>query len=118
MFHWIEEQPVRFLSLAWSLSFIIGWIAALLIDFVISSLFPIDSGTVSPAIAVSIPLFGFTVAGFLSGLATATLVRVHKGEISQTTFNIIVFGWTLTITAVAMLYFLITSLLLQSGNAG
>ncbi len=118
MFQWIEKQPVRFMSLAWFLSFVIGWITVLLIDFVISSLFPINSGNISPAFAVSISLFGFTVAGFISGLATATLVRVHKGEISQTTFNIIVFGWTLTVTAVAMLYFLVTSLMLQYENLG
>jgi hypothetical protein len=118
MFQWIEKQPVRFLSLAWFLSFVIGWSTALLIDFILSSLFPIKSGNISPAFAVSISLFGFTIAGFISGLATATVVRVHKGEISQTSFNMIVFGWTLTITVVAMLYFLITSLMFQSANLG
>jgi len=118
MFHWIEKKPVQFMGLAWFLSFMIGWTSALLIDFVVSSLFKIDSGSVSPAFAVSISLLGFTVAGFLSGLATATLIRVHKGEINQTTYNLIVFAWTLSITVVAMLYFLVTSLMFQYGNAG
>ena len=118
IFQWIEKQPVRFLGLAWFLSFVIGWIAALLINFVISSLFSTDSGAISPALALTIPLFGFTVAGFLSGLATATLVRIRKGEISQTSYNLIVFGWTLTITAIAMLYFLVTSLLIQYETLG
>jgi hypothetical protein len=118
MFHWIEKQPVRFMGLAWFLSFVIGWIMMLLIDFVLSSFFPINSGNISPAFAVSVSLFGFTVAGFISGLATATLVRIKKGEISQTSFNLIVFGWTLTVTVVAMLYFLVTSLMVQYENLG
>jgi hypothetical protein len=118
MFQWIEKQPVRFMGLAWFLSFVIGWLSVLLVDFVLSSFFTINAGDPSPAFSVSISLFGFTVAGFVSGLATATLIRVHKGEISQTSFNMIVFGWTLMVTLLAMLYFLINSLIFQSTNLG
>ena len=83
MFEWIEKQPVRFLSLAWFASFIIGWFIVLLIFFVLGTFFDGNSGNISLSLEVSLSLFGFTVAGFLSGLATATLVRVHQGEISQ-----------------------------------
>lgn len=118
MFEWIEKRPVRFLSIAWFLSFILGSLTVLLVDFVVTSLFQINSGNASPALTVSISLFGFTVAGCLIGLAMASLVRVHKGEISQISFNIIVFGWAVAVTVAAMLFFMLTTVLFQYEAVG
>ena len=113
MFEWIEKQPVRFLSLAWFVSFIIGWLTVMLIDFILGTFLNINSENISPSLAISLSLFGFTIAGFISGLATASLVRVHQGEISQISFNMIVFAWTAAITGAAMLFFFVATALFQ-----
>lgn len=113
MLKWIENQPVRFLSVAWFVSFILGWLTVLLIHFILGVIFTNNSGNVSPSFLVSLTLFGYSVAGFVSGLATASLIRVHQGEISQTTFNLIVFAWTVTFTVAAMLFFLIATVMFQ-----
>jgi hypothetical protein len=113
MYAWIEKQPIRFLSISWFVSFIVGWLMVMLIDFVIANFIDVSSGNISPSLIISLSLFGFTIAGFLSGIATASLVRVHQGEISQTSFNLIVFAWTVAVTGAAMLYFLIKIALFQ-----
>ncbi len=118
MYEWIDKKPVRFMGIAWFLSYIIGWLMVLLIDFVLETIFKIDSMNGSPSFFVSLLLFGFTFAGLLSGLATASLVRVREGKISQASFNLIVFAWTIAATLAAMLFFLVTTVLVRSMGAG
>ncbi len=118
MYAWIDKKPDRFLGVAWFLSYVIGWLTVMLVDFILGTVFNLDSTNVSPSFAISLFLFGFTIAGLLSGIATASLVRVREGEIGQASFNLIVFAWTIAITVAAMLFFLVTTVMIQSGSAG
>ncbi len=118
MYEWIDKKPTRFLGIAWFVSYILGWLTVMLVDLILGAFFNLDSTNVSPSFVISLLLFGFTIAGLLSGLATASLVRVHEGEISQASFNLIVLAWTITVTLAAMLFFLVTTVLVQTSGAG